>query len=218
MNRKAFVAAPMLCLLASPLLAQPELNVSPGGIQGGNFVWNVGISPDFDLAGGDTAIAVELGFRLTGAPLLTATNINPSEFDTPNPGLPIFGWETLTDVGGGNFRPVGLQVNPASGEVFVAYGSEVLTTPGVTPFLQITAQGPANGGPLPASTIEWLGVYAVGHGRIAQLISGNAENFDIFAGSATQVIPEPTSAVLLMLGIAATATIAGRCSSQRRCG
>lgn len=194
---KGFVSAAWLCLLVSPLLAQPELNVIQGGIQGGNFDWDVGITPDLVLAGGSTPIAVEMGFRLTGAPLLSATNINPAEFDTPNPGMVIFGWETLTDLGGGNFKPVGLQSNTPTGEIFVAYGTIDFATPGLKPFLNIVAQGPANGGPSLTSTIEWLGVYAVGHGRISQLVSGGGQNFDTFAGTASQAIPEPTSCVLL---------------------
>ena len=216
MNWKCFASAAFFCLIVSPLFAQPELNIIQGGIQGGNFVWEVGVTPDLVLAEGSTPIAVELGFRLTGAPLLSATNINPLEFDTVNPGLPIFGWETLTDVDPGpgvNLRPVGLQVNPPTDEIFVAYGTVDFTTPGAKPFLQIVAQGPANGGPSLSSTIEWLGVYAIGHGRIAQLTSRTtSENFDTFAGSDTQVVPEPASAVLLAF---ASAIMAVRIASRR---
>jgi hypothetical protein len=132
------------------------------------------------------------------------TNINPGEWPLANPGLLIFGWETLTDLDPGpgvNNHPVGLQSNPATSEIFVAYASVDFTTPGPKPFLEIVAQGPGNGGP-PSSTIEWLGVYAVGHGRIVQLISGgNAESFDIFAGTATQFVPEPAGAGLLACGM-----------------
>ena len=92
MNRNNFGPAALLCLVASPLYAAPILNVEPGGVQAGNFIWDVSITPDLDIAGGSTPMALELGFRLTGAPLLSATNINPAEFDTPNPGQVIFGW------------------------------------------------------------------------------------------------------------------------------
>jgi hypothetical protein len=139
-----------------------------------------------------------MGFRLTGSPLDTATNINPTEWDIPNPVRPIFGWEMTTEIRPGVFFPEGLQSNTATSEVFAAYSSISFNTPGPKPFLRIEALGPSNGGST-SSTIEWLGAYAMGHGRIAQLIGGpdDAENFDIFAGSATQFVPEPASIALL---------------------
>jgi hypothetical protein len=148
-------------------------------------------------------MAVELGFRLTGAPLVSATNINPAEWDTPNPGTLIFGWETLTDLDPGpgvNNRPVGLQSNTATSEIFVAYGSIDFTTPGAKPFLKILAQGPLSGHP--TSNIQWLGVYAVGQGRISQLINGGASggNFDIYSGNASQTVPEPAAIASLVIG------------------
>jgi hypothetical protein len=203
MNWKCYVRAVLPCLLGSPLFAQPELNVISRGIQGSNFVWEIAVTPDLVLAGGSTPMALEMGFRLTGSALVSATNINPTEWDTPNPGRAIFGWETLTEVRPGAFFPEGLQSNTATSEVFVAYGSTNFTAPGPKPFLRIAALGPGNGGST-ISTIEWLGVYAVGHGRIAQLIAdgSTSANFDIFAGMSTQVIPEPepASATLLALG------------------
>jgi hypothetical protein len=199
MTAKNFVSAALLCLIVSPLFAAPILNIVKGGIQANNFVWEVDVTPDLALAGGSTPLAVELGFRLTGAPLLSATNINPSQFDTPNPGTTIFGWETLSP--SANFHPVGLQTNLATGEIFAAFGSIDFTTPGAKPFLKIVTQGPGNGGPSPSSTIQWLGAYAVGEGRIAQLVGGfNAANFDQYAGTDTQTVPEPASAALLALG------------------
>jgi hypothetical protein len=204
MTAKILVFATLACAVASPVFAQPQLTLLKGGLEAGNWVWQVDITPDLVLAGGETPLAVELGFRLTGAPLLDVTNINPSQWTTPNPGRVIFGWETLTDIDPGpgvNNRPVGLQANTATEEIFVAYASADFSTPGPKPFLKIVAQGPGNGGP-PSSTIEWLGVYAVGKGRIAQLINGGstAGNFDIFAGAATQLVPEPTGSALLVLG------------------
>ena len=176
--------------------AAPSLNVVPGGLQGGNWVWNVSVTPDLSTVS-STPMAVELGFRLTGSPLLSAVNINSSEWDTPNPGNPIFGWETPDP--SANNKPVGLQTNLGTSEVFSAFGSIDFTTPGAKPFLQITAKGPNNGGST-SSTIQWLGAYAVGQGRIAQLItSTTSANFDIFSGSATQ-IPEPASFALIAVG------------------
>jgi hypothetical protein len=210
MTGKSLLTAAWCCGLVSPLFAAPILNVVPGGVQGGNFVWDVSVTPDFAIAPGGTPMAVELGFRLTGAPLISATNINPSEWDTPNPGKIIFGWETITP--SANNNPVGLQSNPATSEIFVAYGSIDFATPGSKPFLKILARGPQNGGPSLSSTIQWLGVYAVGHGRISQLINGGptADNFDIYAGTASQTIPEPVSATLLATGVVLLAVVRQR--------
>jgi hypothetical protein len=210
MRRHVFVSAALLCALASPLCAAPILNVVPGGVQGGNWVWDVSITPDLAIASGDTPMAVELGLRLTGAGLTSAT-IDPANWNSPNPGKIIFGWETLTP--SANNNPVGLQTNTNTDEIFVAYGSVNFSTPGAKPFLKILTEGPQNGGAALSSTIEWLGVYAVGHGRIAQLINGgsSAGNFDIYAGTATQRVPEPMSAALLAFGaVIVTAVLARR--------
>ena len=200
MNRNGLAFATLFCLVASPLVSAPILNVVPGGVQGGNWVWDVSITPDFVISPGGTPMAVELGFRLTGAPLTSATNINPAEFTHANPGMEIFGWETPDP--NANNLPVGLQVNTATSEIFVAYGTIDFTTPGDKPFLKILAQGPQGGVANLSSTIEWLGVYAVGHGRIAQAITAppHAMNFDIYAGTATQAVPEPMSGALLVFG------------------
>ncbi len=178
--------------------AQPQLNVVPGGIQRGNFVWDVGITPDLNLAGGSTPIAVEMGFRLTGAPLLSTTNINPAEFTTPNPGVVIFGWETLTDLGNGNYRPVGLLTNTTVGEIFVAYGTVNFATPGLKPFLRIVAQGPGNGGPSRSSAIERLGANG-GSGRIPQLTSGGSTQTFFICRHGDASVPEPAGSFLLVL-------------------
>jgi hypothetical protein len=203
MASRLLIVLALLVGLTSPALAVPGLSITPGPVESGNMVWEVGISPDLILAAGSTPLAVELGFRLTGAPLLSATNINPSEWDTPNPGLVIFGWEMQEDVDPGpavNMKPVGLQVNTGTDEIFVAYGSTDFATPGNKPFLKIVTQGPANGG-APSSTIEWLGAYIFDNGRISQLVGGlTSANFDIYSGRATQFIPEPSSAALAVFG------------------
>lgn len=219
MNGKNTAIAIALCACALSATAAPTLNVTPGGLQGGNWVWDVSAAPDLALAGVvDSSIALELGFRLSTAPLLNVTNVNPSEFLASNPGRVIFGWETLYP--GVNNHPVGIEINctgctavnpttlggPATtvvvgsaNEIFTAIGSIDLATSTARPFLKIIARGPDNGGPN-SSTIEWLGAYN-GKGRIAQLTGPtSAANFDIYSGTATQAIPEPTAGVLLLIG------------------
>ena len=134
---------------------------------------------------GDTPLARRMGFRLTGTPLVSVTNINPLIFDTNNPGNMIFGWETSY---GFPAKPEGIQANCAGCIVtnlatsaatprplsparhmksLPPWASVDTALPGPIPFLRIVAQGPGNGGP-PSSTIEWLGAYG-GKGRIAQI-------------------------------------------------
>jgi hypothetical protein len=187
--------ATILCVFALPGFAAPTLNVTPGGIQSGNWVWDVSITPDFILAPGGTPLAVELGFRMLGDPLVSATNINPTEWDTPNPGRKIFGWEASDPFNSANAD--GLQMNTSTSEIFVAYGSINFTTPGAKPFLKIIASGPGSGGPS-SSTIQYLGAYPVAgtNGRIAQIVGNTALNFDLYSGTATQGVPEPASSVL----------------------
>jgi hypothetical protein len=186
------VSTLLLLALPFPALGQPAIQITAAGLQGGDFAWDVGFVPDLTLAGSSTPIAVEFGLRLRGASLLSATNVNPLEFDTPIPGSPIFGWETLTDVDPGvgvNLKPMGLQANTSTGEVFAAFGSAVFGTPGAKPFLRVLTQGPENGGTASTSTIEWLGTYAGDKGRIAQLVSQDrAVNFDIISGTASQSV------------------------------
>jgi hypothetical protein len=170
MFRKARFFIFAIWSLAPPVFAQPVLSVTPGGLQSGNWVWDIAITPDLVLAGEGTPVAEEIGFRLIGSPLLSATNINPTEFDTPNTGTQIFGWETPGS--GTNGQPQGLQVNLATNEIFTAFGSIDFPTGGPKPFLQIIASGPGNGG-TDFSTIQWLGAYG-GKRRIAQLTIGQA--------------------------------------------
>ena len=197
MNTKVLSFAASLCGLASTAFAAPILSVTPGGIQAGNWVWDVSVTPDFLLAPGGTPLAVELGFRMIGDPLVSATNVNPSEWDTPNLGKKIFGWEPDSI---NSSTSSGLQVNTSTNEVFVAYGSIDFMTPGAKAFLKIIALGPGNGGPA-TSTIQYLGAYPVAgtNGRIAQIVGATSLNFDLYTGFVTQV-PEPASVFLLVLG------------------
>ena len=215
MNTMKLAFASVLCLATSPALADPEMSVVLDRFQGDNWVWRVDIIPDFELVPPDsgTPVAVELGFRLTGAPLVSVTNINPTEFDYSNPGSVIFGWEVL--YAGANNHPAGIEancmgcsiINPApsggpaatlvsgtANEIFAALGSVSFTTPGPKPLLEIMTAGPSTSG-ASFSTIEWLGAYD-GNARIAQLIPDGAGNFEIVAGiapglaTAAALVPE----------------------------
>jgi PEP-CTERM motif len=221
MNWKTCVIIAVLGTIASPACAAPILSVVPQGLQGGNWVWEVDIAPDIVAAGGPTPLAVELGFRLSGDPLVSVTNLTPAVYESNNPGKIIFGWETT--FADANNNPVGIEANCTScsitnlapfgthpstvvpgttNEIFSAMGTGVIPTATPVPFLRVVALGPGNGGPS-SSTIQWLGAYG-GKGRISQLAGSSSLNFDIYAGSATQV-PEPTSLGLILLGSVAIA-------------
>jgi len=210
----------LLFALAPPANADPGISIVAEGLQGGNWVWRVDIVPDFSLVppGEGTPVALELGFRLTDAQLISATNINPSEFDLANPGNVIFGWETLDPMA--NNHPTGLQVNTATGEIFAAFGSVNLVTPGAKPFLEIVSEGPTGYGTY-SNTLQWLGAYN-GNGRIAQIIPLGAGNFDIISGfvtgSLTQsatVVPEPATGILAAIGAVLTMALCSRRTDER---
>jgi hypothetical protein len=229
MISKLLAPLALLCAIAAPLVAAPTFAVIPQGVQGGNWVWDVQITPDLTIAGGGTTpLAVEMGFRLTGDPLVNVTNLSPLVFDTNNPGLPIFGWEVPY---GAPPRPEGIEANCAAcsvtnaaifgghattvvpgstNEIFSAMGSFIVSVPGPIPFLRITAKGPENGGPL-TSVIQWLGAYN-GQGVIAQDVGNTSQSF-FFSGTATQTVPEPATAITLTL-CAATVVGFGRRRSR----
>jgi hypothetical protein len=221
MTRKIIPAALLTLLFASHLFAAPILSVIPQGLQAGNWVWQVNITPDLAAAGGHTPIAEEIGFRLTGDPLVNVTNLSPLIMDASLPGNPIYGWETAY---GSPAFPEGIEANCAgctvtnavvggnpstvvagsTNEIFTAMGSIDYALPTPIPFLRITAKGPATGGPS-TSTIQWLGAY-LGNGRIAQIVGTNPQNFDIFSGTATQSVPEPSAFLLVSAAVALLGT------------
>jgi hypothetical protein len=226
MNTKTFLSALSVAALVSPAFAAPILSIIPQGQQVGNWVWEVDVTPDIVAAGGPTPLDVELGFRLTSDPLVSVTNLSPAIFDFNTPGNIIFGWETLY---GSPPKPEGIEakctacsvtnlaflggnaatvVPGSTNEVFSAMGTGVVATATPIPFLRIVALGPGNGGPA-GSTIQWLGAYN-GKGRIAQAVGATGENFDLYSGSATQGVPEPTSIAMLTLGAITIAAAARR--------
>ncbi len=205
MNARILGLTAILIAVTSVAFAAPTFTVTPGGVQGGNWVWNVAVTPDLSLVpdGSGTPMAVELGFRLTGAQLISATITNPAQFDTPNPGKKIFGWETPDPIFPNPAYGFGLQSNLSTSEIFAAYGTPNFTTPGPKQFLTILASGPPTA---LSSSIQWLGVYgnANSQGLIVQVSGGTPPNYQtgnyFFSGSATQAVPEPAS--LALLGIA----------------
>jgi hypothetical protein len=218
MSWKSFVTAGLLCVLASPAFAAPTVQIVPGGTfannhldANGNWVWKVRLSQsnpivDVDGAGPITPgspLAAELGFSATGSGLLSAS-VNATDFDDPNPGNVIFGWETLTNLMGtgdcdsptpGNC-PVGLQTNLTTDQVFAAFGSvDYLNDSDGKDFLTIITDGPLVGSL--ASTLTMRGTYGAGNnmGRIAEL--GNnvgagtpSFNYDTYAGAFARTAQE----------------------------
>jgi hypothetical protein len=230
MNTRTILSALFAAAFVAPAFAAPILTVIPQGQQAGNWVWEVDVTPDQALAGAfGTPLALELGFRLTGDPLVNVSNLSPLIFDTNNPGNTIFGWETLFS--SSNNHPEGIEanctgctitnlaafppgghpatvVNGSTNEIFSAMGSVNTLTTSAIPFLRITARGPGTGGPS-SSTLQWLGAYG-GKGRIAQATLTSTQNFDIYSGSLTQSVPEPTTVAMLALGAIAMAAASRR--------
>lgn len=230
MIRKLIFATSIVAACATSALADPILSVIPQGLQGGNWVWEVDITPDLAQAPGSTPIATELGFRLTGDPLVNVTNLSPLVFDTNNPGATIFGWETLYS--GSNNHAEGIEANCAAcsitnlalggghaativpgttNEIFSALGSGNVAVPGAIPYLKIVALGPNNGGPS-TSTIQWLGAYIL-KGQISELVGNSPQSF-FYSGTASQSVPEPASAALLV-SVAIGALLTSRRRSVR---
>jgi len=139
MSWKSLITAGLLCVLASPAFAAPNLGVvSTGGTQAsghlnaaGNWVWTVQVTPDVSAATvGDTSgtpVAAELGFTssstrsgdVNGQGNVLSAARNPAggtgSFDTLNPGAIIFGtWQNTTNGlldANSNNRPTGIQIN-----------------------------------------------------------------------------------------------------------
>jgi hypothetical protein len=214
MSWKLFVSAGLLCVLATPVFAVgPELTIRPGGTvasnhlnANGEWVWNVYVNPDLSLntngADPGTPVAVELGFVFS-VPVVSATRINTSIFDTLNPGKSIFGWESTAGCNA-NGNPCGIQVGTGGNntQVFAAVGSRNLVAAdrvdlgggkfGV-PFMQITTNGPDTDiAASLAASMQVKGAAAYGNnGRIAQISSWNGStygvtNYDVFAGTTTR--------------------------------
>jgi hypothetical protein len=141
MSWKSLVTAGLLCVLASPVFAAPNMAIISSGNaassghldSSGNWVWTVQVTPDLALVpdASGTPVAAELGFTASSTRsgdiagqgnVLNAVR-NPASgtgsFDTLNPGAVIFSsWQTagngLLDANSNN-RPTGIQTDCASG-------------------------------------------------------------------------------------------------------
>jgi PEP-CTERM motif len=138
MSWKSLVTAGLLCVLASPAFAAPNMGLIKGGTAAngnldasGNWVWTIQVTPDLALVpdASGTPVAMEAGFSSTSTGTVagqgnvlnadrTPTN-GASSFDTVNPGSVVFGtWQTSTNGlldANSNNRPTGIQTNCASG-------------------------------------------------------------------------------------------------------
>jgi hypothetical protein len=199
MSWKIIVSAGLLCVLASPVLAAPSVSVTNGGLNAaGNWIWNVQISNTNPVPTGSSPLAAELGFQESVSSLISAAALNPAtNFDTPDPGTAIYGWETAGV--NSNGKPVGIETNCASGctvnvpgtspnSVFSALGSVPFSTVGPHDYIQIITKGPtatssSSNAALRTSTLAMSGAYS-GNGRVAELTgAATSANYDTFTGS-----------------------------------
>jgi len=215
MSWKSLVTASLLCVLASPVFAVPQLEITSGGLDPttGNWIWNVRIAPTTNT----TPVATELGFTANGA-LRSVTNASPASWDTNTAGNQIFSWETPYNTPP---KPEGIEANcptgtctitntaalPATGghpstlvngtanQIFAALGSAdnlTLSTPAGTtigasvPYLTIQTAGPTN--TALTSSITLSGSYA-GSGHVSEISTGsNPTNYKGFTGIATRTV------------------------------
>jgi len=212
MSWKSLVTASLLCVLASPAFAVPQLEITSGGLDAsGNWVWNVRIAPTTAT----TPVATELGFT-ANTTVKNVTNASPTSWDTNTPGNQIFTWETPFNTPP---KPEGIEANctgctitntaalPAANghpstvvagtlnQIFSALGSApalTLSSPAGTtiaasvPYLTITTAGPTDTSL--TSSITLSGSYA-GSGHVAEISSGaNPTNYKGFTGSASRTL------------------------------
>jgi len=189
MSWKSLVTASLLCVLASPLFAAPTLTVTgsrltkPAVPANAKRIWNIAVAPDLGIAtGGDTPMALELGFLATGGNITaisSSQNAPARVADLTNPGNPIFGFET-TDPAANN-KPTGLQFNGA--RAFAAIGLATFNSTKKEDVITITTDSTV-------TSLAWGGAYSAagailapnaaalpGNGQIAQESnSGTAVN------------------------------------------
>ena len=202
-NRLLF--ASLFFSLALPAIAEPTLTMTGSRLirtivpANARRLWNIAVAPDLALSPSGSPLALELGFKATGGNIIAASAAqNSTRVERPNnPGNVIFGWETLTDVGGGNMQPVGVQVGTgANANTAVAFLRTADLPKGLnydllTIVTQASVTSLAWGGIFNADgTMAPVGTFA--NGRIAHLQDEDATNFHSYAGSLPQNAPGAT--------------------------
>jgi hypothetical protein len=185
MSWKSIVITGLLCVVASPVLAQPGLVVdlvrTGGGLPqldaSGNWQWRVSVDPDETLfnttdEGTGGSMAVEIGLTFTGASVLGAT-VNETNFDENNFGDSPFAFGENPDDG----------LTISGNQIFAALGSTFFTDGALKEVFTVTTQGPSTVGPNLTTGVEWLGAYS-GNARVAQ----NGTNYDSFVGSVSKTV------------------------------
>jgi len=233
MSWKSLVTASLLCVLASPAFAVPQLEITSGGLDAsGNWIWNVRIAPTTNT----TPVATELGFTANTG-LKSVTNASPASWDTNTAGNQIFSWEVPYNTPP---KPEGIEANcptgtctitnaaalPATGghpqtlvngtlnQVFSALGSAdnlTLSSPAGTtigasvPYLTITSAGPTSTATTGSLTLS--GSYA-GSGHVSEITTGaNPTNYKGFTGVASRtVVPGDANLSDGVLGSSAAVT------------
>jgi hypothetical protein len=194
MSWKNLASIAACALLASPALAVPSLQITNQGLNGsGDWVWHVSVTPETAFFvnnppnGTGGSVAVEIGLTASGGAGLLAgpSATTHANVENQNPGNVIFGWETLTDVDPGagvNNKPVGLQENDPTDEIFAALGTTYFTTGGAKQILTVTTDGPST-----ANLSSSLALH--GNSIIAQNDPNSTDDtFDFNAGSATRSV------------------------------
>jgi hypothetical protein len=187
---------------ASTSLASPILTVTPGGLVGGNRQWAVDIAPDASLFTNSGAsgtppntlggsLGAELAFSIDDpVDLLSVAIANPADWPNANPGNNPF-------TGGVTF---GTYIDLVNDHTFNAYGSTFLTSASPSHFLTITTAGAG------LTTLRF-GTAASGSSTKGNIIAQAGSSFT-YTGVAT--VPEPASAALAIVGLAAMLAVGRR--------
>jgi hypothetical protein len=162
-------------------------------------VWNFAAGPDLLLDPAGSSLEIEVGFQATGGNILSVVTLpNEAAAAAPapmrveynnQPGERIFGWEPLVDVGGGNMKAQGVNIQTTQAAVYIA--ANLFATAGNRDLFTITTDASV-------TNLTWGGAYTsagaylapngtlqgTGFGRIAQTTGATtATNYDIVAGS-----------------------------------
>jgi hypothetical protein len=201
MSWKNLASVALCALMASQALAVPSLQIAvPAGLAGldanGNWIWQVSVTPDTTFFvdnppnGVGGSVAVELGLTasgggglVSGSPSTVTANVHTATTGAnANPGNVIFGWEALTDVGGGNMKPVGLQDSVANDQVFAALGTIYFTNGGGKHILTVISDGPSTSNLTSSLALHDSSIIAQNNP------ASTDDTFDFAAGSASRTV------------------------------